>query len=101
MTTGLFLPVRVGDGAPAIADDLVVPAPGLGVDGFSHGSQDSYEERSCLFTGSSPCHQGSDGRRRRVEHGDFVRSHHLPVPARVRVGTDSNMTVVAPLQRGP
>ena len=38
-TAGFGLPPGVHDGATAFADDLVIPHPGFGIDGFSHCSQ--------------------------------------------------------------
>ncbi len=85
--SGLGLPPSVDDRTAPAADNLVIPHPGIGVDGFAHGAEHP-EGRTVVgkdvLVASRREH--TNGRRRRVEHGDAMTRHHVPVPARIRVG---------------
>lgn len=78
--TGLGLPVSVDDGALASSDLLLVPVPGLGVDGLSDRSDDPQALEAVasdvLLTESS---EESDGGRSGVEVGDLVLVDDVPV----------------------
>mmetsp|Transcript_5521 Transcript_5521/g.16322 ORF Transcript_5521/g.16322 Transcript_5521/m.16322 type:complete len:572 (+) Transcript_5521:391-2106(+) len=89
-SAGLGLPPRVRDGAIRVADDLVVPLPGLRIDGLADRAQKA--QRGAVVTGDelvAHAHQGADGRGRRVQMGHLVLLHDLPQPAGVRVAGDT------------
>ena len=77
---GLGLPPGVHDGQLAAADVLVVPVPGLGVDGFAHGAQDAQGAQViALGPGFAQAHEGTDDRGGRVEDVDAEFFHDAPV----------------------
>lgn len=107
------LPEGVDDGTPLVSHHVVVPLPGLRVDGLSHRPQDlqrpslvpadrwgssfrDSESRARTVRGGardSPLHrlvavlhQQPDGGRSRVELGHAVLVHDLPHATDVRVG---------------
>lgn len=64
---------------------LVVPAPGLGVDGLAHRPQ--HPQRAQVVLGDdvgTEAHERSDGRGRGVELGHLVPLDHVPVPVNAR-----------------
>lgn len=68
---------------PAATHVLVVPAPGLGVDGFSHRSQ--HFQRAQVVVGNNlgtKAHERSDCGGRGIELCHLVPLHYVPVPAR-------------------
>ena len=76
---GLGLPPGIDDGAALVADVLVEPHPGLGVDGLPDGSEQAERgEVVLLKVLVAPLHEGSDGRRGRIEDGDAVVGDELP-----------------------
>ena len=86
---GLGLPPGVDDGAARIADHVVVPLPGLRVDGLAHGAEDAHARAAgALDEVVALAHQGPDRGRRGVEdvHPELVAD--LPEAAEVRVVRD-------------
>mmetsp|Transcript_5026 Transcript_5026/g.12823 ORF Transcript_5026/g.12823 Transcript_5026/m.12823 type:complete len:722 (-) Transcript_5026:224-2389(-) len=84
---GLRLPPRVDDRAVLVAHELVVPEPGLRVDGLAHTSEQPQRGPLVLLHPLvTETHQGPDGGRRSVELGHLVLVDDLPAPAGVRVG---------------
>jgi len=82
----LGLPPRIDDGAFAPADDVVVPVPGLGVDGLADGAEDAEAgDVRFLDPGVAFLGDGADGRGGRVEDVDLVLLHYLPEAAHVGV----------------
>mmetsp|Transcript_5942 Transcript_5942/g.17136 ORF Transcript_5942/g.17136 Transcript_5942/m.17136 type:complete len:553 (-) Transcript_5942:441-2099(-) len=78
----LRLPVGIDHGALGIANDLVVPPPRLGVDGFTDRPQ--YPQTAqVILLGSlvAESHQRSNGRGGGVEHGDLMPLDHVPIPS--------------------
>ena len=62
---------------------LVVPTPGLRVDGLPHRPQHSQRAQVVLGDDIRPeAHQRSDGRGRRVKLRHLVPLDHIPVPER-------------------
>jgi hypothetical protein len=59
---------------------LVVPVPGLGVNGFTYASQNSQAaEIVTFYKVSAAAAEETNGRGRSVEVGQFVGFHHLPI----------------------
>mmetsp|Transcript_97909 Transcript_97909/g.285675 ORF Transcript_97909/g.285675 Transcript_97909/m.285675 type:complete len:290 (-) Transcript_97909:77-946(-) len=82
----LSLPERIHDGAPLIANHLIVPAPGLGVYGLAHGAQHTEGGPVILLHPvRAGAHERADRRGRGVELRDLVALDHVPVTARVRI----------------
>ena len=79
VAAGFGLPPGVDDGALLVADDLVVPAPGLGVDGLADGAEEG-EAGEVARAGQflAGLHEGADGGRGGVEDGGAVALDHLP-----------------------
>ena len=72
--------------AAAAAHDVVVPAPGLRVDGLAHAAQHAQRAQVVLLHGRvAEAHERADGRGRRVELRHLEALDDLPVAARVRV----------------
>ncbi len=91
VAAGLGLPEGVHDGAALAAHVLVVPHPGLGVDGLAHAAQDAQARqvgagRVHRLVGFGRLDERADGRGRGVEDRDLVALDHLPEAAGVRVG---------------
>mmetsp|Transcript_10439 Transcript_10439/g.20716 ORF Transcript_10439/g.20716 Transcript_10439/m.20716 type:complete len:246 (-) Transcript_10439:873-1610(-) len=80
------LPVRVNDGAFSSSNHVVVPLPRLGVDGFTNTPKHP-QGAEVILVGRlrSVLHQGTNGGGSRVEGGDLVPLHHVPVPACIRI----------------
>ncbi len=90
VATGLGLPPGVHDGAAAVAHHVVVPFPGLGVDGFAHGAQQAQGGAGGLLHHLVAAgHEGADGGGRGVEDVDLVLVHNLPEARGVGVGGDA------------
>ncbi len=87
MAAGLGLPPGVDDRAAALANHIIVPGPGLGVDRLTHGAQ-HLEIGEVVFLNKfgALAHQGPDRGWRGVELVDLVFFAHGPEPARIRVG---------------
>ncbi|KAG1275202.1 hypothetical protein G6F64_014947 [Rhizopus arrhizus] len=63
----------------ALSHDVVIPAPGLGVDGFAHGAQQAQRLPGGAEDGlEALAHQGADGRGRGVEDADLVLVDDVP-----------------------
>ncbi len=74
-----YLPVSVNDSSLLVTDVLVVPQPGLGVDGLTHGTENLERGQIILFGEGFPeLHQGSNGGRGRVKLANFVLLNDLP-----------------------
>ena len=72
-----------------MANILVVPQPGLGVDGLAHSAENLERRQIILFGEGFPeLHQGSNGGRGRVKLANFVLLDDLPesVVGRVKRG---------------
>lgn len=84
--SSLGLPVGVDDGALSSSDVVVVPVPGLGVDGLSDGSDDSQTLEGVILdevlTKSS---KETNGSRSSVEMSDLVLVNGVPVSRSGRV----------------
>ena len=81
---GFCLPPGVYHRASTIACNTVVPVPGFGVDGFSHGSE--YPETgagSLMNRLIAPGHQGTDSCGSGIEDTDLVAVNDLPDPRSV------------------
>ncbi|GIX64423.1 HEAT repeat-containing protein [Babesia caballi] len=77
---------RVDDGRAAAADDVVVPAPRLRVDGLADAAQDAQRGHVELPRDVVPAaHEPADRRRRGVELRDAVLLDHAPVAAGIGV----------------
>ena len=86
MAARLGLPPGVHDGATAVADHLVIPAPGLGVDRLAHRAEQTQRgARRGLHRRIALAHQGAQGRGGGVEDLDLVLVHHLPEAAGVGI----------------
>ncbi|CUI64280.1 Uncharacterised protein [Achromobacter xylosoxidans] len=88
VAAGLGLPPGVDDGAALAADVLVIPDPGLGVDGFAHRADDAQAVqvvlgRMGLGRGLGGLDQRADRGGRGVEGGDLVTRDHVPEAAGV------------------
>ncbi len=84
---GLGLPPGVHDRAALLADDPVVPLPGLRVDRLADRAQQAQRgEIVPVGPGLAEAHQAADGGRRGVEDGDAVLLDHLPPAVRVGIG---------------
>eukprot|EP00123_Amoebidium_parasiticum_P017394 comp23832_c0_seq1/m.41572 comp23832_c0_seq1/g.41572 ORF comp23832_c0_seq1/g.41572 comp23832_c0_seq1/m.41572 type:complete len:727 (+) comp23832_c0_seq1:370-2550(+) len=86
VAAGLCLPVRVHHGTAALAHHVVVPQPGLGVDGLTNRPQ--HPQRRQVVLGHvvvAKPHQRTDGRGRRVELVDLVLLAHGPEPPGIGV----------------
>ena len=84
---GLGLPPGVDDRATAVADDFVVPAPGLGIDRLADRAQQAQRlPRGLLHRLVAIAHQRADRGRRGVEDRDLVLVDHLPQTRHVRPG---------------
>ena len=82
---GLGLPPGVYDGAAPLPDLLVVPHPGLGVDGLTHRPQQAQAGQVVLCRkGLAPLHDRPDGRGSRVEDIHAILGHHGPPAVLVR-----------------
>ncbi|MPL84631.1 hypothetical protein SDC9_30596 [bioreactor metagenome] len=87
VAAGLGLPEGVDDRATALADVLVIPDPGLGVDRLADRAQNLDRAEVVLVDpfGALP-HQRADRRRRGVELVDLVLLAHRPEPAGIGIG---------------
>src|SRR6202023_3167741 len=83
---GLGLPPGVDDRAATLADDLVVPEPGLGIDRLADRAQQA-KRGEIVPVGplGSPLDAGADRCWGAVEGGDAVALDELPPDALVRV----------------
>src|SRR5262245_59712379 len=73
------LPPGIDDGAATIADHMVIPLPGLGVDRLTHGTkQFQGGARASLHVILAGSHQGADGGGRRVKDIHLVLVNDLP-----------------------
>ena len=87
---GLGLPPGVDNGAALLADDAVVPQPGLRIDRFAHGAQQAEGGARGLLDGRVALpHQGAKGGGGGVEDLDLVLVDHLPEPRHGREGRDA------------
>ncbi len=87
---GLGLPPGVDDRAAALADDPVVPLPGLGVDRLADRAEKAERlPRGLRHRPVAGAHQRADRGRRGVEDVDLVLVDHLPEPAGGRVVGDA------------
>ena len=78
---GLGLPPGVDDRATAVADDPVVPFPGLRVDRLADRAEKAQRgARGLLHRRVAGLHQGADRGRRRVDDVDLVLVDHFPEP---------------------
>ena len=83
---GLGLPPGVDDGAAALADDLMIPAPGLRIDRLADAAQQAQGfARRRLHRPVALAHQGPQGRGGGVEDLDLMLVDHLPEAAVVRI----------------
>ncbi len=76
---GFRLPPGIDDGAALFADHVVIPLPGLRVDGFAHRAEEL--EGRAGSTGDvlvALTHQLAERRRGGIENVDLVLVHHLP-----------------------
>ncbi len=75
----LGLPPGVDDGAAAVANDAVIPLPGLGVDRLAHRAEQP-QGRQVVLVGPAfaKAHQPADGGGGGVEHADGVLGHQAP-----------------------
>ena len=79
MSPGLGLPPCIDDGAFLVADVLVEPHPGLGVDRLADRTEQAKRgEIVLLEIVVAPLHEGSYGRRSGVEDGDPILGDQLP-----------------------
>lgn len=84
--SGLGLPERINDGALTPSDNLVVPVPGLGVNGLADRTEDPQRAQVVLFyVLRAETTQEADRRGRRIELCQLVLVDNLPVPRRRRV----------------
>ena len=82
----LGLPPGVDDRAAALADDAVVPLPGLGVDRFADRAQQAQRlAAGLLHRLLARAHQRTDGGRRGVEDVDLMLVDDLPEAAHRRI----------------
>src|SRR6185437_13384596 len=84
---GLRLPPRIDDGTAALANIVMIPMPGLFVDGFTHSAE--YTKRTqilILHEVQTKAHEAADGRRRRIEDIDLKLVHYIPKPSRIGIG---------------
>ena len=83
---GLGLPPGVHDGQFIVADVLVVPHPGLGVDGLAHGAQDA-QAGGVVLGGPvhALAHERADDRGRGVEGVHLELLHDLPEARRIGI----------------
>ena len=87
---GFRLPPGIHDRTARIADVVVVPLPGLGVDRLAHRAQQPQAlARGGLDRTFALPHQRADRGRGGVEDVNLVLVHHLPEAAGVRVGRDA------------
>ena len=87
MAAGFGLPPGVDDRAAALADDVVVPVPGFGVDRFAHGAQQCAGCTDRTFRQTRAlAHQRADRGGRGVELVDLVLFADLPEAAGVGIG---------------
>lgn len=87
---GLGLPPGIDDRAALVADDPIVPFPGLGVDRLADRAEHAQGlPRGCLHRLLAGAHQRADRRRGGVEDIDLVLVDHLPEPRDRRVGRDA------------
>ena len=88
-SAGLGLPPGVYHGAPLLADDRVVPHPGLGVYRLAHRAKDPKAAQVVLLRPlASVAGQCAYDRRGGVEHIHPVLRDDLPEPVRLRVCGD-------------
>ena len=84
---GLGLPPGIDDGATLLPDHVVVPLPGLGVDGFTHCAEQLETLAAGLFHQRVTLpHEGAQGGRGGVEDVYLVLIHHLPETTGIGVG---------------
>ena len=79
VAAGLGLPPSVDDGAALGADQLVIPEPGLGVDGLAYRAEQA--QRGEVMLGHpviAPLHEGADSGGGGVEDADLVVLDDLP-----------------------
>src|SRR5690606_23845785 len=84
--TGLGLPPGVDDRAPLLADDIEVPAPGLGVDGLAHRAEHTYtaaivSPHGIVAVGG----ESTNSRRCGVEDAHAMTRHQIPIACWCRV----------------
>mmetsp|Transcript_13589 Transcript_13589/g.26034 ORF Transcript_13589/g.26034 Transcript_13589/m.26034 type:complete len:585 (-) Transcript_13589:111-1865(-) len=99
----LGLPIRVYDGAVAVAHHLVVPLPRLRVDGLPHRAK--HPQGAKIVLGGdvvAGAHEGAHERGRRVELSHLVLVHHVPAAACVGVcGHPLEHHLRSAVQHGP
>ena len=84
---GLGLPPGVRDGAAPLTDHVVIPLPGLRVDGLAHAAEHPQAAAVVPFHELVALpHEGAQGRGRGIEDVDLVLVHHLPEAAGIGVG---------------
>eukprot|EP00967_Tisochrysis_lutea_P145676 scaffold273837_cov27-Tisochrysis_lutea.AAC.3 len=77
--TCLRLPPRVDDWAALLANDLIVPAPRLRIDGLTNRTEELQRFARGAFKGRSPqAHERTDGGGRCVKLGDVVLVDNAP-----------------------
>ena len=83
---GLRLPPRVDDRAALLADDAVVPHPGLGIDRLADRAEQAQRRQVVAARPLvAPLDEGADRRRRGVEDGDAEVVDDLPEAIGLRV----------------
>jgi len=81
------LPPGIHDGTAFLADDPVIPAPGLRIDGLAYAAQQAQGGEIVAVGPRVPKpHQPADGRRRHIEHVDPVLLDHAPPAVRIGEG---------------
>ena len=84
---GLRLPPGIDDRAAAVADDAVIPFPGLRIDRLADRAEEPQRlARGLLHRRLARLHERADGGRRGVEDVDVVLVDDLPEPGDRRIG---------------